>query len=197
MHAGSGKSTVCHDSQRINSDFQQILQKGANHVKGQIKHRHHDADKTGNRRIFSSQDPIHSLTSDALFALLWLNHCLFTNLLYKSKTHIRNGCAAVKSPLAFHLRNNMFQHFLFVGIQLKLFQNQMIPLDQLCGRKAYRNLSHLGMILNQVADSMDTAVNRSSKIIFITEVLTARMFLILGDMYCVSHQLVNPLVFGR
>ena len=48
-----------------------------------------------------------------------------------------------------------------------------------------------GMILNQVNDCMDTAVNGAIVIIFIAEILPHRFFLEMGDMDRVLHQFLN------
>ena len=54
------------------------------------------------------------------------------------------------------------------------------------------------MILNQVADRVYTSVHGTAKIILITEILSARALLILCNVYCMAHQLINTLILcGR
>ena len=68
---------------------------------------------------------------------------------------------------------------------------------QCAGGKARRDARLFGVILNQVHDRMNTAVHRSSVIVFITEILPKRMLLILGDVKRMFNQLVYALVFRR
>ena len=50
------------------------------------------------------------------------------------------------------------------------------------------------MILNQVTDRVYTSVHGTAKIILITEILSARALLILCNVYCMAHQLINTLI---
>ena len=51
------------------------------------------------------------------------------------------------------------------------------------------------MIFNEVAHSMNTTMHRPFKIIFIAKILSARAFLILGDVDRMANQFIYALRF--
>ena len=55
----------------------------------------------------------------------------------------------------------------------------------------------LRMILDQMDNGMDTAMNRSIVVIFIAKILTQRFFLIFCNVKCMTHKLVHALILRR
>ena len=88
----------------------------------------------------------------------------------------------------------MLQHLLFVLVKLQLIQNQLIPFDQLAGSKTNRKADSLGMIFDQMTDTMQAAVNGTAMVCSVTEILPQRFFLIACDMYSMPDQLIDTLI---
>ena len=173
---------ICQFRHFINSHFQQTLQPGTDHIKGKIKNKNHNSNKAGNCRIFSGKNPVYFLASNPLFTFLWFHNCLLTQSFNKVKPHICNGCTSIYLTLCLHLLHNMFQHFRLVCIKFQPFQNQRIPFDRLGCCKTCRNVRLGCMILDQMHDRMNTPVDRSFMIVFITKVLAQRALLIFRNM---------------
>ena len=91
----------------------------------------------------------------------------------------------------------MLQHLLLILIKPQLIQDQLISLDNLAGRKAHRQARPIGVILDQMNDSVDAAVQRTRVILHVTEVLFQRPLLIMSDMNRVAHQLIDALILCR
>ena len=53
------------------------------------------------------------------------------------------------------------------------------------------------IVLDEMDDAVDAAVNGTAVVILAAEVHPARTLLILCNMYCVLYQLVNALIFSR
>ena len=83
----------------------------------------------------------------------------FAYLADEGKTHVRNGCRPVQTPLFLHLGNNMLQHFLLIFGQLKGFQYPFIPFHQLAGSKFGGDSRRLGVVIDQMHNTMQTAMH--------------------------------------
>ena len=90
----------------------------------------------------------------------------------------------------------MLQHFLLIGIQIKLRKDQRIALDGLVGCKGEGEAGTLCMVLDDGFDRMVRAVDGSAVIILGAEILNLRFLLVLCDVKCVADQLVDALVSG-
>ena len=108
--------------------------------------------------------------------------------------HIRDGGGAVQTPLLLHLDDDVLDHLFFVLVQLQGFLNAVVALHQLGGGKPHRDARRLGVILDEVDDAVDAAVNRTAVVILAAEVHPARTLLILCHMDGVIHQLIHALV---
>ena len=85
----------------------------------------------------------------------------------------------------------------FVAIQVKCLGHQLIAFHQLGRRKAYRDVRCHGMVLDQVGDTVDTAVQRAAiRAIGRAEVQAAGTLAKPRHMQSVIHQLANALVAG-
>ena len=91
----------------------------------------------------------------------------------------------------------MFYRLFLVLIKSKPVKYEMISLYDLGSSESKRQICRLYMILYKMRHRMYTSVNSSAKLILITEVLSSRLFLILGYMYGVSYKLIHTLVFCR
>ena len=182
--------------QRINSHFQQALQTGPDHIKRQIKYCQHDQYKARNRSILTCKDLVHPFTAKSFFTLNRFYYRALTNPLDKVKTHICNRCAAVQPPFFFHLQDQVLQCFLFILVQSQAFQDQWISFNQFCSCKPHRNICLPGMVFYNMADSMNTAMHCTTKLIFITKILSSRLFLVSCNMDGMSYQFLHSLVLG-
>ena len=111
--------------------------------------------------------------------------------------HIRDGGGAVQTPLLLHLDDDVLDHLFFVLVELQGRLDALVALHELCGRKAHRDACGLGMILDQVDDAVDAAVDGAAVILLAAEIHPARPLLILCDMERMVHQLVHALVLCR
>ena len=91
----------------------------------------------------------------------------------------------------------MFYRLFLVLIKSKPFKYEMISLYDLGRSESKWQICCLYMILYKMRHRMYTSVNSSAKLILITEVLSSRLFLILGYMYGVSYKLIHTLVLCR
>ena len=115
-------------------------------------------------------------------ALMGFNDCLPAYLADKSKSHICNGCRAVKTSLLFHLLYNMLQSLFLILIQMQPVQNQHITFCQLRRCKPDRYVIFFGMVFNQVHDTMQASMYCTTMVVRFTEVLSSRSFLIFCHM---------------
>ena len=105
-------------SQSVYAHLQKMLEKGADHIKGQEKDGQHDQHEQRDRGPLAGQDGVQLAAADVFFALLRLDHSRRTQTADKQKPHVRDGCRPVQAPLRFHLFDDMLDHFFFVLIQL-------------------------------------------------------------------------------
>lgn len=132
-----------------------------------------------------------------LLALAGLHDGLIHQLVDEVEPHIRDGGGAVQTPLLLHLDDDVLDHLFFVLVELQGRLDALVALHELCGRKAHRDACGLGMILDQVDDAVDAAVDCAAVILLAAEIHPARPLLILCDMERMIHQLVHALVLCR
>ena len=176
-------------------NLQHTLQRCSDHMERQEKDGRHNPGKTWQSRIFSGQHTVNFCAPHMLAALFWFYHGLTADFFNKIKAHIRNRRRAVQAALRLHLTDDMLEHLFLVFIEGQLLQDQRIALCQLARRKPHRNIRPCGVILDQMHDRVQRAVNGTAVVIRLTEVLSARFFLIFGHMDSVRHQLLDSLVF--
>lgn len=176
--------------------LQQALEPGPHHVEGQVKDQGHDAHEGGDGRVFAREEPVDLLAAGVLLALPGLDHRLGAELLDEGEAHIGDGGGPVQAPFLLHLLDDVFQHLLFVLGEMEGLQDQGIPLHQLAGGKAQGEPGQLGVVLDEVHDAVEAAVDRAAVVVLVAEIRAARPLLILGDVDGVAHQLLYALVFG-
>ena len=107
VHMPGRKRPIHRLHQPVYSRRQKILQKGADHIKGQIKNKPHDTDEGRDRRIFPCQDAVDFPASRMFPALPRFYHRFRHQILNKSKAHIGDGRRPIKPSLLFHLPDDM------------------------------------------------------------------------------------------
>ena len=193
---GSREGAVHHLRQCTDPHLQEFLEKEADHIEGEETDQSHDRDEDRDRRVLSCQDAVDLL---ALFAALidpGFDHTGFTGLHNKAETHVGDRRRSVQPPLLLELDRQMVQELHLILVQFQRLQDQLIPLDDLAGSKAQRNVRSRRMILDQVHDRVQAAVDRSPVVILVTEVLSCGLFLIFGNVDRVIHQFLDALIFG-
>ena len=176
-------------------NLQHTLQRCSDHMEGQEKDSRHNPGKTWQSRIFSGQHTVNFCAPHMLAALFWFYHGLTADFVNKIKTHIRNRRRAVQAALRLHLTDDMLEHLFLVFIEGQLLQDQRIALCQLARRKPHRNIRPCGVILDQMHDRMQRTVDGTAVVIRLTEVLSARFFLVFGHMDSMGNQFIDSLVF--
>ena len=101
------------------------------------------------------------------------------------------------SAMAALLQHDVVQHLPLVCVQLQPLQDQLVPFDHLGGGKADRQPRARRMVLDQVDDRMQAAVNRAAVVLRVTEILPNRTLLVFRNVHRVANQLVHALVFRR
>ena len=116
--------------QRRNPHCQKILEKRTDHIESQVADQEQDSDKNRNSRIFSGQDPVDFPAANVLTALYSVFDGFSADRKNEGVSHIRNRSASVKPSLLDHLVYDMTEGFPLVRVQMKLFQDQLIPFNQ-------------------------------------------------------------------
>ena len=189
------QSHICCRSHSTDEKIQDTGKGCADHTEGQPEYQPHNSDKRRNCRVFSGQKTIYFHTSRMFPAFFWLYHRLIADLFNKGKTHICNRCCTIQTTFLLHLTDDMLQHLFLILIQMQLFFQTGISLCQFGSGKSYRNPSFLSVILDQMHDTMKTAVHCAPMLIGIAEVLASRLFLIFRHMDGMINQLLDSLIF--
>ena len=132
-----------------------------------------------------------------LRALTGFDDAALADALDVGETHVGHGRAAVEPALGLHLQDDVFEHFFFVLIQGELFQDPLIALDELAGREAQGQAVGGRVVLDQVADRVQAAVDRAAVVVRAAEVLAQGPLLVFGHMDRVLDQLVDALILRR
>ena len=110
------------------------------------------------------------------------DRCL-ANLLNESKAHIRDCRSLIHAAFLFHLTDDVLQHFFFILIQLELVKNHLVAFRQLACRKTNRNARFRCVVLDQMHDTMQTAMHRAIMILRVAKICAPRFFLILRPRF--------------
>ena len=97
-----------------------------------------------------------------LAALVRLDDTAPAHVADKAKAHVGQRGQAVGAGLALHLGNDVLDGVELVAIQVKRLGYQLIALDQLGRRKAHRDVRRHGMVLDQVSNTVDAAMQRTA-----------------------------------
>ena len=128
-----------------------------------------------------------------LLALLRLNHRCGTDLLDEIIPHVCQSSISIHAMLLLHLDDAVFNQLQFILVKAQLFGNRGISFDQLCCGKADRNARLFRMVLNLMADRMDTAMHRAGR----AKIINLRILPVPCNMKCRLQQLLNPFIFNR
>ena len=154
-----GVNNAC---QIVNAQAEQLLQISADYAERQEKHQAHNQNEHRHGGVFAGQDFVDFLRTQAFPAHARLGHSRGAYPLDKPEAHIRNRRRAVKSAFLFHLQNNVLYHFKLVLLELKRLNNQPVAFNHLARGKALGDTCLLRVVLNQVAYSVQAAVNRAA-----------------------------------
>ena len=126
-----------------------------------------------------------------LAAFLCLPDRTLCQLLDKGKPHIRNSRRPVQAPFHLHLADDMLNHIPLIQIQLQGIHNPLVALHDFGSRKAHRDACLGGMVLNQVHNAMQAAMQCTAAAFRIAEIHAPRRFLIMSHMEGMLHQLLD------
>ena len=111
------------------------------------------------------------------------------------RNRISAMAAARSSPRSFsNLQYNMPEHILFILVKPELLKDKLISLRQLGSRKPNGNAGLHGVILDEVHDGVDGAVNGAAHIVCAAEIDAAGLFLVSRHVDGMAHNLVDALV---
>ena len=111
-----------------------------------------------------------------------LDYSSIAYILDKRETHISHGGSSVHASLFLHLEDDVFDHLFLVLSQVKSVFNEMVTLDYLTCSKTHWNTCTLCVVFNEMHYAMDCSMYGSSMLGWGAEVLTTRLFLVVGYM---------------
>ena len=188
---------IRHGSQAFNAAFQQPLQPCADDIEGQPEYQCHNANKGRDCRIFAGEELVNFPAAFPFLAFPCLDYASVYQLSNKRKPHVGNGCCPVQTAFLLHLADNMLHHLLFIFSELEDIHDALVTFHQLGCGKTNRNFRLFRMVLNQMHNAVQTAVYRTSMVAFITEILSARSFLIFGHMHRMVDQFFDAFILRR
>ena len=173
------------------------LQCRANHAKRQPKDEAHDHQERRNGRVATRQDAVDLDGAHVLAALVRLDDAAPTHVADKAKAHIGQRGQAVGAGLALHLGNDVLDSVELVAIQMKRLGHQLVALNQLGRRKAHRDVRRHGMVLDQVSNAVDAAMQRAAvRTVGRAEVQATGALAEPRHVQGMIHQLADTLVAG-
>ena len=155
----------------------------------------HHENENGYGGPFARQDAVDAPTALVFLAFFGLDYGLVAKFLDEGKTHLSHGCGAVESTFFFHLHNEVLQGFFLVLRELQGIKNNGVAFHKFGGGKSHGYVGALGMVLDEVHDAVQAAVDGTTMVVLVAEVLAHRGFLELCDMDGMVDQLVDTFVF--
>ena len=132
-----------------------------------------------------------------LAALARLDHAAAADLADESETHVRQGGEAVFAGLLLHLRDDVLERVQLVLVQMQGLAHQLIALDKLGRREAQGDAGALGVVLDQMRDRVNTAVQGACiRTVRRAEVQAAGALAMARHVQGVLDQLAGALVLG-
>ena len=96
-----------------------------------------------------------------LAALPRLDHAGAAHALDEGEAHVREGGEAIRAGLLLHLANDVSDTLQLVLVKAEGLDYELIPLDELGCRKANGNRRSARVVLDQLGDAVDAAVERA------------------------------------
>ena len=132
-----------------------------------------------------------------LAALVRLEHAGGAHILYKGKAHIGKSAQAIAARFLLHLANDVLDGIKLISIEIQGFDDQCVALDELGGRKTQGNRCSLGVVLNQVCNTVDATMERAA-IGAVgrarTKVDAPRPLAVAGNVHGMLHKLADAFV---
>ena len=132
-----------------------------------------------------------------LAALVHLGHGEAADLLDEGEAHVGQGRRTVLAALGLHLGHDMLHAGHLVLVEAERLPHQPVALDQLGRREAQRQPGAVGVVLNEVHDRVEAAVQGAGVGgILAAEVHAAGNVVVARDVNGVLDELVDALVLG-
>ena len=132
-----------------------------------------------------------------LAALVRLDDATPAHVADKAKAHIGQRGQAVGAGFALHLGNDVLDSVELIAIQVKRLGHQLVAFNQLGRRKTHRNVRRHGMVLDQVGNAVDAAMQCTAvRAIGRTEVQATGALAEPCHVQGMIHQLADTLVAG-
>ena len=198
MHHGidtvRGQCAIDQSRKGVDAECKQIGQRRADHAEGQPEHEEHHAEKDRDRGIFAGQHPVDRHTAAVFPALMRFDHRCGDDPFNEGIPHIGKRGVAIQSALVLHLDDTVLKKLPFVVIQLQTVGDFRIPLYELAGTEARRQSRSLGMVVDEMYDGVDAAVDSG---IGGTEVPHLRLLPVLRGRNGFVDQLRHTVSTGR
>ena len=161
---GSERLETCIGRGDDDSDaiLHESLQRRADHAKRQPKDEAHNHQKRRNGRIATRQNAVDFDRAHVFAAFVRLDDAAPAHIADKAKAHVRQRRQAVSAGLALHLGDDVLDSVELVAIQVKRLGYQLVALNQLGRRKAHWDARRHGMVLDQVSNAVDAAMQRAA-----------------------------------
>ena len=176
------------------------MKRRTDNAKGEPKDKAHDEDEHRDSGKAPCKYAVNGNGALVLAALMRLDHTGGAHILDKGKAHIGKSAQTIAARLLFHLTNDVLDGIKLVLIETQGLDDQRVAFDELGGRKAQGDRCRLGMVLDQVCDTVDAAVKRTA-IGAVgrtrTEVDASWSLTIARDVHGVLHELADAFVLCR
>ncbi len=160
IDAVGGQSRAGEFRHLVDAQAQPVGQRGADDAEGQPEHQEHDTEEHRQSGVLARQHLVQLHAPVMLPALMALHHGGGHHALDEGVAHIRQGGVAVQTGLRLHLQDAVFQQLLLVLVQLQLVRHGRVPLHQLGGAEPGGQSRPVGVVLNEMDDGVDAAVDR-------------------------------------
>ena len=142
----------------VNAQGEKVGEPLADDVEREPEDERHDGDEDRDGGVAAREDAVGRDRARVLAALARLDHALGADALDEREAHVRQGRHAVAPGLPLHLADDVLDGVELVLVQPEGVHDQPVPLDELGRGEAHREVGRGGVVLDDVADAVDAAV---------------------------------------
>ena len=189
-------ATTAEDAEGADGMIEALLHGNAENVDAEPDDEAHDGHEDRQGCPASCQHPVDTAAALVLAAALRMNDGLRTEAADEGVAHVGHSGLTVHAALCLHLKDDVLECLLLVGGEMQPAEDIGIALGEQGGGVAQGNAGRRSMILDEVHDTVKTAVDGSAGIGGVTEVGAHGALLVLGDMDGVLNEFIDALAAG-
>ena len=143
----------------VDASAEQILQRSADDREGQPENGHHNEEEDWDSQILVGQESVNLFRAQLFAGFLMLDNALRAQRLDVGVAHIGKSRFSVGAEVLLHLLHDMVDDVNIAGVQIQRVEHRLIALDQLGCSEANRVSGSLAVVLDDVCNRVDCAVN--------------------------------------